>query len=134
MNTLKNRKGFTLIEIVIVLAIAALIMVVVFIAVQGAQRGQRDQSRKDLANRAVAKTQEYRGNNNGTAPLAAQLAAYFSAGDLPTIGGTVGSVTVATAPLSCAAATTQAIVATGSPDVGYICLEAGGGTQLYKTN
>lgn len=60
-----NKKGFTLIEIVIVLAIAALIMVVVFLAVQGAQRGQRDQARKDTTNRVLSQVQSWSGNNGG---------------------------------------------------------------------
>lgn len=67
------KKGFTLIEVVIVLAIAALIMVVVFLAVTGAQRAQRDQARKDYANAGLAKISEFRGNNGGTsAALVAQ--------------------------------------------------------------
>ena len=49
-HTKQKQEGFTIIEVVLVLAIAALIMVVVFLAVQGAQRNQRDQARKDAAN------------------------------------------------------------------------------------
>lgn len=66
--SIKLKRGFTLIEIVIVLAIAALIMVVVFLAVTGAQRGQRDQSRKDLMNRTRSSLEAYRGNSGGTYP------------------------------------------------------------------
>ena len=65
--TNKTRKGFTLIEIVIVLAIAALILVVVFFAVQGAQRGQRNTARQQLASRTLAGIAAFRGNNGGTA-------------------------------------------------------------------
>lgn len=77
MNSKLLRKGFTLIEVVIVLAIAALIMVVVFFAVTGAQRSQRDQARKDYANAGLAKINEFRGNNNGTS--AAMTVANFTA-------------------------------------------------------
>ena len=52
MKKLSN-KGFTLIEIVIVLAIAALIMVIVFLAVQGAQRSQRDTATKNNATKNI---------------------------------------------------------------------------------
>lgn len=78
MPNKQAKKGFTLIEIVIVLAIAALIMVVVFFAVQGAQRGQRDQARKDATNRLLSAITAYRGNNNGGTPSGAtDLAAYI---------------------------------------------------------
>jgi len=67
MKKLSNR-GFTLIEIVIVLAIAALIMVIVFLAVQGANRAQRDTARKSTANQILAAVQQYAGNNSGDMP------------------------------------------------------------------
>lgn len=51
---LKKSEGFTLIEIVLVLAIAGLILVIVFLAVAGAQRARRDTGRKDAVNRADA--------------------------------------------------------------------------------
>jgi len=62
------KKGFTLIEIVIVLAIAALIMVIVFIAVQGAQRARRDTQRKNDVNRVAALLESYASSNSGTYP------------------------------------------------------------------
>lgn len=71
MKNQSLRKGFTLIEVVIVLAIAALIMVVVFLAVQGAQRGQRDNTRKDIANRTLSAVTAFKGNNSGTPPTTA---------------------------------------------------------------
>jgi prepilin-type N-terminal cleavage/methylation domain-containing protein len=49
-----KKKGFTLIEIVIVLAIAALILVIVFLAVGGAQRSQRDTASQDGAAKMIA--------------------------------------------------------------------------------
>lgn len=65
---LTKRKGFTLIEIVIVLAIAALIMVIVFLAVQGANRARRDTARKDAANRVLGFLENSASNNNGDYP------------------------------------------------------------------
>lgn len=65
MTDKKMNKGFTLIEIVIVLAIAALIMVVVFFAVTGAQRGQRNDARQQLAARTLSAMATARGNNSG---------------------------------------------------------------------
>lgn len=49
-----KKPGFTLIEVVIVLAIAALIMVIVFVAVQGALMGRRNDQRRSDARRVLA--------------------------------------------------------------------------------
>jgi prepilin-type N-terminal cleavage/methylation domain-containing protein len=49
-----KKPGFTLIEIVIVLAVAALIMVIVFVAVQGALMGRRNDQRRSDARRVLA--------------------------------------------------------------------------------
>jgi prepilin-type N-terminal cleavage/methylation domain-containing protein len=43
----QKEKGFTLIEIVLVLAIAGLLLVIVFLAVSGAQKSRRDSQRKN---------------------------------------------------------------------------------------
>lgn len=63
------KKGFTLIEIVIVLAIAALIMVIVFLAVAGAQRSQRDTTARNNAARVLAAAEQYAANNSGKYPI-----------------------------------------------------------------
>ena len=60
--------GFTIIEVVLVLAIAGLIFLMVFIALPALQRSQRDtQRRNDLARLSTAITQ-YQTNNNGRLP------------------------------------------------------------------
>ena len=62
------RSGFTIIEVVLVLAIAGLIFLMVFIALPALQRSQRDtQRRDDLARLATAITQ-YQTNNNNRLP------------------------------------------------------------------
>lgn len=63
-----SRSGFTLIEVVLVLAIAGLIFVIVFLAVGAAQRARRDSARKDLAGKYTAAVEQYSSNNNGTLP------------------------------------------------------------------
>lgn len=78
---MKKQKGFTLIEIVIVLAIAGLIMVVVFLAVQGAQRGRRDNERKQATARLLAAAEQAASNNNGT--YVAGCPAGYNAGGFP---------------------------------------------------
>ncbi|MCA9349636.1 type II secretion system protein [Candidatus Saccharibacteria bacterium] len=62
------KKGFTLIEVIIVLAIAALIMVVVFNSVGGAQKSQRDSQRRTDLGYLVSQLEQYAGNNNGDYP------------------------------------------------------------------
>jgi prepilin-type N-terminal cleavage/methylation domain-containing protein len=63
-------KGFTLIELVIVLAIAGLIFVIVFLAVGAAQAARRDTARKDAQNQLVAAVNQYASNNTGNLPSA----------------------------------------------------------------
>ena len=64
----KNKPGFTIIEVVLVLAIAGLIFLMVFIALPALQRSQRDtQRRNDMARVATALTQ-YQANNGGELP------------------------------------------------------------------
>ena len=60
-----KQEGFTIIEVMLVLAIAALIFLMVFVALPALQRGQRDTARKnDVQNIAAAVTQ-YTSNNRG---------------------------------------------------------------------
>lgn len=69
MNTTKtNAKGFTIIEVVLVLAIAGLIFLVVFLALPALQRGQRDTQRKNDAGRLISQITAYQTNNQGSLP------------------------------------------------------------------
>jgi prepilin-type N-terminal cleavage/methylation domain-containing protein len=61
-------KGFTLIEVVIVLAIAGLIFVIVFLAVSQAQASRRDTQRKADMDRLSAGVESYATNNSGAVP------------------------------------------------------------------
>lgn len=70
----KQEQGFTLIEIVIVLAIAAAIMLMVFLAVTGARASQRDTQRRSDVSRMAATMESYASSNSGTYP-ASSLAA-----------------------------------------------------------
>ena len=80
-NLLKKEKGFTLIEIVLVLAIAGLLLVIVFLAVSGAQKARRDSQRKNDVSRMASQIENYAGNNNGQIPnSAAAIATVIGAG------------------------------------------------------
>ncbi len=63
-----NKKGFTIIEVVLVLAIAGLIFLMVFLALPALQRSQRDTQRKNDASRLRAAVTDYSSNNRGELP------------------------------------------------------------------
>lgn len=63
-----NKKGFTIIEVVLVLAIAGLIFLMVFLALPALQRSQRDTQRKNDASRLRAAVTDYSSNNRGALP------------------------------------------------------------------
>lgn len=66
----RNSKGFTIIEVVLVLAIAGLIFLVVFLALPALQRGQRDTQRKQDLGRFMSQLTSYQSNNQGQLPTA----------------------------------------------------------------
>ena len=80
-NLLKKEKGFTLIEIVLVLAIAGLLLVIVFLAVSGAQKSRRDSQRKNDLSRIAAQLESYASNANGVYPTGVQFIAGAGAGN-----------------------------------------------------
>jgi prepilin-type N-terminal cleavage/methylation domain-containing protein len=61
------KKGFTIIEIVLVLAIASLIFLMVFLALPALQRAQRDNDRRRDVGLVVAAIQSFYANNRGKA-------------------------------------------------------------------
>ena len=67
-NERKLKTGFTIIEVVLVLAIAGLIFLMIFIALPALQRSQRDTQRKRDADRFLAAIQSYQANNRNKLP------------------------------------------------------------------
>ncbi len=65
---IKSKKGFTIIEVVLVLAIAGLIFLMVFIALPALQRSQRDTARRNDYATLAANITGYITNNNGKLP------------------------------------------------------------------
>jgi prepilin-type N-terminal cleavage/methylation domain-containing protein len=68
MNKIKKEKGFTIIEVVLVLAIAGLIFLMVFIALPSLQKSQRDAQRKSDLSRIQTQITAYANNNRGAVP------------------------------------------------------------------
>ena len=62
-----NQKGFTIIEVLIVLAIAGLIMLIVFLAVPALQRNSTNTAIKNDATRVAAGVTDWTANNRGQA-------------------------------------------------------------------
>ena len=76
MNIQRKEKGFTIIEVVLVLAIAGLIFLMVFIALPALQRNQRDTARKSDVTIVAAAVTSFSSNNRGAFPDAGQIRAY----------------------------------------------------------
>lgn len=68
LKKLQKSKGFTLIEVVIVIAIGALIILVVLQAVSNAQQSQRDSTRRQEAAQISSALESYAANNQGDYP------------------------------------------------------------------
>ena len=95
MNTYRKIKqrgsGFTIIEVLIVLAIAGLILLIVFLAVPALQRNSRNTQRKNDVSAILAGVNEYMANNNGSLPSAAPT---WAAPNLSLNGGTATQVKI----------------------------------------
>ena len=76
---LKNKeKGFTIIEVVLVLAIAGLIFLVVFLALPALQQSQRDNARRQDVGKVVSAVQSYLADNKSQMPADGAAAANFA--------------------------------------------------------
>ena len=104
-----NKKGFTLIEVVLVLAIGGLIFLLAFIAFSQASKNRRDTQRRSDAGKVVSQLESY----------------YSDAKTYPT-GSTGSAVSIANTCTTTTAASFAAFV--GS----YICEDDGSGTKYFK--
>lgn len=76
--TKTNKKGFTIIEVVLVLAIAGLIFLMVFIALPALQRSQRNTRRRQDMARILSAFNDYASNNNGKMPGSSNLTNFMN--------------------------------------------------------
>ena len=101
-QTIKSKQeGFTIIEVLIVLAIAALILLVVFLAVPGLQRSQTNNAIKNDATHIATSYTNYYSNNTSTWPTtAANITSIVNdaAGISKLMGTTTNVKTVANMP------------------------------------
>ena len=74
-------RGFTIIEVVLVLAIAGLIFLMIFLGLPALQRSQRDTARKSWSSSLIANLENARSNNKGSIPsfgLARNQTGYYN--------------------------------------------------------
>lgn len=64
----RQRKGFTLIEVMLVLAIAGLIFLMIFIALPALQRQSRDAQRREDFSQLASAIKKFQENNRGAIP------------------------------------------------------------------
>lgn len=75
---MKRQKGFTIIEVVLVLAVAALILLMVFTAWQNLQKSERDgQRQRDMSN-IVGKISQYGSATRGAIPSTRSISSFVT--------------------------------------------------------
>lgn len=158
LSQLRKRKaeeGFTIIEVLIVLAIAGLILLVVFLAVPALQRNSRNTQRKNDIGNTLSAFSEYVNNNAGALPTSSgacssavncpfisnvKLGIYTAAnvsytynaavpGVAPTAPASVDSATIVNY-VKCSGTTATVANATSRSVVALYSVETGGGTQV----
>lgn len=90
MKQQNKTKGFTIIEVVLVLAIAGLIFLMVFIALPALQRNQRDTARKNVIGSITSQMNNYQSNSRGKVPANQTQLNTFTQGYLGGTGNTSG--------------------------------------------
>lgn len=73
ISNINTKRGFTIIEVVLVLAIAGLIFLMVFIALPNMQRSQRDTQRRNDYSALSSNMTAFMTNNNGKLPSTGKL-------------------------------------------------------------
>jgi prepilin-type N-terminal cleavage/methylation domain-containing protein len=120
LSTIKNKRqdGFTIIEVLIVLAIAGLIMLIVFLAVPALQRNARNTQRRQDVSAILGGMSEYVDNNNGKLPAGFS----GSGGDLVIGTGAAGENTV---PVKLSYYDASTVKMSGTADKDSVIVETG---------
>jgi prepilin-type N-terminal cleavage/methylation domain-containing protein len=121
----RKQQGFTIIEVMIVLAIAALILLAVFLAIPNLQRSSRNSGRKADAGRIGTAATSFTSNNNGSLPA--------TAGDATTILTDAGTLSQYTLTGAGAASSPATACAAGSAANNKLTVCSGAGTFTALT-
>lgn len=116
-----KEQGFTIIEVMIVLAIAGLILLIVFLAVPALQRNAHNTSIKNDVSGILGGINEYSANNNGKLPTAvtAVTNGSFKLGPNTTCAAVDNCVTVKVGYVTTVNAPTST-VSTAAPALGTV--------------
>jgi len=90
----KSEQGFTIIEVMIVLAIAGLILLIVFLAIPALQRNGRNTTKRSDVSKTAGAVGEFASNNNGQVPATADVGALQTSANLS--NGTTITTTIYT--------------------------------------
>jgi prepilin-type N-terminal cleavage/methylation domain-containing protein len=94
-------EGFTIIEVMIVLAIAGLIILIVLLAIPALQRNGRNTQRRQDVNNTIASINTYITNNDGKVPTTLALAqqeaqtSFYTGSDIDFVQGPPSTANVA---------------------------------------
>lgn len=117
-------EGFTIIEVMIVLAIAAIILVIVLLAVPALQRNSRNTTIKNDANTVAGLINTAEGNSDGKTPTALTFASpNVTITDTTSEKGTVSGGT-----------TVKSVIAVPTPPVGEVDVYFGYDCNAAATN
>lgn len=123
----EQKQGFTIIEVVLVLAIAGLIFLIVFLAVPALQRSQRDTQRKSDLGRFMSEVTNFQSNSQGSLPATNSAAWNTFIGNYlsnnqqfadPQTGNTYAATYAAAAPAGAPAPTVGNILVYGASKCG----------------
>ncbi len=113
-NLKRKQEGFTIIEVMIVLVIAAVILLIVFLAVPALQRNSRNTQRRNDVSNYLAAVNEWSNNNNGATPVTASLSGANGINDLAKPGFYTLPTTVVTGGQSTSIALNTMQLVTGA--------------------
>ena len=128
----KNQSGFSIVEVMIVLAIAGLIILVVFLAVPALNRNSRNTTTKQAVSSIGALVGEFRGANAGKNPTGISVVA--GGGQVTVAGATGTNPITGNADSIITTVTTQTGQSPAAPPLGTVIAVAGGKCSSPTSN
>ncbi len=111
-NIKKRAEGFTIIEVLIVLAIAGLIIVIVLLAVPALNRNSANTTKRSDATKTLGAVGEFAANNNGGIPVAGDVVSLTTLAKLSS-GTTISSTIPSAKTITVLPTNNEIMIATG---------------------